>query len=99
MSNQTMPIIHLNGTSAKVLARGYCQAHKYIKTAIRVVEEIEFNSRDYYLVPGLWEKAVVERKEAVQKLCDAAEHFRAIGEHCYNLELRRGESVTGRIKP
>jgi hypothetical protein len=44
----TLPSIHLNGTSRKMLAEGYHNAYVAVQGAIRSFAEIEMNGRDYY---------------------------------------------------
>lgn len=76
MENPTLPTIHLNGTSARTLMDGYMPAWDKLNEFIEAWERIEFNSRDYYVIDGAWDKAVEERKShniAIKHLKDYIE--------------------------
>ncbi len=63
MTNPTLPIIHLNGTSRQMLSDGYLNAHRKLLEAINAFSEIEFNPRDYYVDgPDRWPRAREQRR-------------------------------------
>ncbi len=81
MTNITLPIIHLNGTSAEDLLKGNLAASDACSDAINAIGLAEFNGRDYYPVPGAWDKAVAERTAHVQAIRAAKDYFMAIAMH------------------
>lgn len=64
----TLPIVHLNGTSARDLTEGYWHAAVAVSDALAAIGKIEFNARDYYPVEGLWDAALKERGAQVLAL-------------------------------
>lgn len=81
-STITMPFIHMNGTSAETLLNDNCNARAAIMEALDTIARMEFNGRDYYPVPGSFEKARKERSKHVMAVMNAAAYFEAIAEHC-----------------
>jgi hypothetical protein len=74
----TLPTVHLNGTSKAELQDGYYKAYIAVKDALRALENIEFNARDYYVQePGAWNKARAERIEQAEKLQAVANYLDA----------------------
>lgn len=78
MTELTLPTVHLNGTSRKMLADGYFAAYRKLQDAIRSFGEIEHNARDYYVQgSGAWPQAAEQRVQmrehlnAVQKYLEA----------------------------
>ena len=68
-SDLTLPTVHMNGTSRKMLAEGYFEAWNRLNEAIDAFNKIEFNARDYYVQPeGAWAKARTERDCAAAHL-------------------------------
>lgn len=78
-----LPIIHMNGTSAKTLLEDYREAMNAVQAAKEALQKVEFNARDYYPEPGLWDKALQERREMFEKLTGVYEDLQAIAVHCY----------------
>lgn len=78
----TLPTIHLNGTSANSLYESYDGARREIRRAICAFNLIEFNRRDYYPVPGSWEKALEERQKHYQMLEEIDVYLLTVMEHC-----------------
>lgn len=54
----TMPVIHLNGTSAEDLLEGYVEAKRAVDAAYDAVMKSNPNGRDYYLKPGTLSQAI-----------------------------------------
>jgi len=53
-----LPIVHLNGTSHRILADGWNNAGEALEDFITAYEQIEFNARDYYVQgPEAWSVA------------------------------------------
>ena len=78
MTELTLPTVHLNGTSRKMLADGYFAAYRKLQDAIRSFGEIEHNARDYYVQgPGAWHQASAERRVIGLKLNDVHEYITA----------------------
>jgi hypothetical protein len=77
----TLPVIHLNGTSASMLAREYSEAGVAVLNAIETLSKVEFHSRDYYVAPGTWEKARAEQQERFRQLHQIKEELFAISAH------------------
>ena len=48
-NNYTLPAVHLNGTSRKMLAEGYQSAYSKLIEFRDAFHSIEFNPRDYYV--------------------------------------------------
>jgi len=78
MTESTLPTVHLNGTSRKMLADGYFEAWNRLNEAIAAFNAIEFNCRDYYVQPpGAWAQASTERDEAARKLHEVHKYLEA----------------------
>lgn len=77
-SDLTLPTVHLNGTSRKMLAEGYQAAYTKLQETLRAFQSIEFNARDYYVQDDdAYRIAVHQRGVAFQKLCDARDYLEA----------------------
>lgn len=58
----TLPTVHLNGTSRKMLADGYHEAHRKALDLLEAFGSIEHNARDYYVQsPNAYSKSRAER--------------------------------------
>lgn len=67
------PIIHLNGTSKERLLDALGEAYNAIKvTAYDALRETAPNGRDYYLQPGLLEKATAQHLRRLAVLDELA---------------------------
>lgn len=64
----TLPIIHSNGTSKERLIEGLMEASSALTIAEKTLLQTAPNARDYYLVPGLLQKAEAEHYVRLQKL-------------------------------
>ena len=74
----TLPTVHMNGTSRKMLAEGYQEAYSKLQEAIAAFNNIEFNCRDYYVQPeGAWPKARTERDCAAAHLLQVRDYLEA----------------------
>jgi hypothetical protein len=80
--NPIMPIIHVNGTSAKDLRDAYLLAMEAVEAAREALRKIEFNARDYYPVDGLWKKARAEMVHRHEVLQDLKDELEAIAVYC-----------------
>jgi hypothetical protein len=71
-----LPIVHLNGTDRKDLFDGYDKADDVASKLQRsLIRDITFHQRDYYVIPGQWERAVKERDEVLNKLADIRDYI------------------------
>jgi len=77
----TLPTIHLNGTSPSTLLRDYADAGFAINAAVERLLKVEFHSRDYYPVPGSWDRACDERRKILQGLREAQRYCEAHVQH------------------
>ena len=80
----TLPIVHLNGTSARDLTEGYLECARAISEALGAIRKLEFNWRDYYPKPGSWELARSEMVCRIESLEDMKGEFETIAMHCSN---------------
>lgn len=76
------PTIHSNGTSPEMLRRGYSEARLAVDAAIRALENIEFNARDYYPQgPAAWRQARQEMQGRFDHLRMTAAELATLEEH------------------
>jgi hypothetical protein len=92
----TMPVIHMNGTSPDTLLEDNCNIARAINAAMDAIQKAEFNGRDYYTVPGSFEKALAERKVHLTALKAAEQYFFAIAEHCSDAVAEREKRKSGK---
>jgi hypothetical protein len=75
------PTIHLNGTSAGSLAEQYADASAKVRDAIRSLEAIDVNGRDYYPQGNdAFGLAIIEHKARIKKLIDVRDELYGISE-------------------
>ena len=75
----TAPVLNLNGTSAETLLEEYQDAYSAILKALRVVQQVTVNGRDYQTAPhGTYEKARAEHLARLEKLQSIVLDFSAI---------------------
>lgn len=89
MNAPTMPTIHMNGTSVDDLLNDNIEARRAIEDALDRIQKMEFNGRDYYPVPGSFEKARDERMVHLTALRAASDYFLKIAEHCSDAQCER----------
>ena len=89
MNPITLPTIHLNGTSPETLLEDNINCARACNQALDIILKAEFNARDYYPVPGSWERALAERTTHLRAIKAAADHFFAIAEHCSDVVAER----------
>jgi len=71
-----MPTVHLNGTSHKMLSRGYEEAYFALKAFAKAFGFVEFNARDYYPQgPEAWTEAADARIEMNEKIRDLVKYI------------------------
>lgn len=65
-----LPRVHLNGTGRRMLTEDYSRAQDTLHAAITDMAKIEFNARDYYILPDpdAFHKARKKRDEMFAKL-------------------------------
>ena len=81
MSATIFPTIHTNGTNKFRLLGGYSEARLAIFDAMKKVEAIEFNARDYYPQGSdAWIKAVAEYNDRFESLSKIADEIHLIME-------------------
>lgn len=69
MNKPVIPCIHLNGTPGDRLCDQYYAARRALHDAGELIQNIEFNARDYYpLGPEAWDQATKERQALQAKL-------------------------------
>lgn len=74
----TLPSIHMNGTSQRMLLDGYKDISKAFRQMEKAIQGVEFNARDYYVRDGAWEQAKAEFHDATRKIREAKEYFDAV---------------------
>lgn len=80
----TLPTIHPNGTSRKMLCEGYDKAAERLHDFLDAWGDTEFNARDYYVNgPDSWSAAVDERLEINKKISDIHNYIQKIREHIH----------------
>jgi hypothetical protein len=62
------PIVHLNGTSKASLLEGYSEILDALRKAETALYSNGPNGRDYYLKPGLFEKAVAQHRSRIEAI-------------------------------
>jgi hypothetical protein len=91
----TLPTIHLNGTSPQMLLEGYQAARLAVGDAIRALEAIEFNSRDYYPQgPGAWNSASWQMTKRRELLESVQTELATIEMHCQDkIDAREAQKL------
>jgi len=92
----TIPFIHSTGTGPQCLLDDNLNARNAIEDALRVIQKMEFNARDYYPVEGSWDKAKAERLTHIESLRNASQYFLAIAEHCSDVISQREGEIASR---
>jgi hypothetical protein len=69
-----LPVLHMNGTSKKMLLEGYENVETQILALIDEMQKVEFNARDYY-VNDSWQKARAEREEILLEIKQIQSYF------------------------
>lgn len=74
-----LPRVHLNGTGRKMLSEDYSKAQDTLHAAITDMAAIEFNARDYYILPDpdAYRKACAKRDEMFAKLQEVEQYLLA----------------------
>jgi len=81
----TLPTIHSNGTSKKMLTDGYDLAADTLEDFIAAYGSVEFNARDYYVQgPDAWTKALKEREAMNAKIRDVKNYLTEIRQHLHS---------------
>ena len=84
-SEITMPTVHLNGTSEKMLMEGYRAAFEACSKALDALHEIEFHPRDYYPQgQEAWEKAHSENCSRIARISSVKNELLTIAMHVMN---------------
>jgi hypothetical protein len=78
------PIIHLNGSSAERLIDDISNLLVSLHTTIEKLAQTTPHQRDYYLKPGLWEKAIEAHRERVATLVDMKLEYELLVESILN---------------
>jgi len=74
----TLPTVHLNGTSRKMLTEGYQNAYRKLIEFRDAFSRIEHNARDYYVQgPDAWRKACHQRDVQRQRIADLMTYLEA----------------------
>ena len=66
----TLPIVHLNGTSAAELVRVRSDAYDAIQAALEAMRHVAPNGRDYYPEPGRMEIAQEQHERRCRVLAN-----------------------------
>ena len=78
----TLPTVHNNGTSRKMLADSYEKAFRATLKAMDAFHEVEFNGRDYYTQEaGAMDAANEQRRVQAQALDGVKKYLEAHLEH------------------
>ena len=76
------PTLHSNGTSPEMLRRGYEDARLAVGAAIRAMERLEFNARDYYPQgPAAWHQASAEQSQRYSRLLTVQTELEKLENH------------------
>lgn len=80
----TLPIVHMNGTSARDLTEGYCDAASAVDAAMDALAKAGPNGRDYYCSPdgNALDNALAEHRARLVKLNDVKTELNALALHC-----------------
>jgi len=82
MNNLVLPLIHSNGTSPDELYRDYRAAMDACRAAVKALEAVEFNARDYYVIgPNAFASARNDRAFIFEGLSSAADYCLAHAMH------------------
>lgn len=74
----TLPTVHLNGTSRKMLSIDYGNAYEKLIEFREAFASIEFNARDYYVQgPSAFSQARTERDREFQRIGDLMSYLEA----------------------
>tara|TARA_R110000868_G_scaffold93805_2_gene259390 strand:+ start:9397 stop:9639 length:243 start_codon:yes stop_codon:yes gene_type:complete len=80
----------MNGTGARMLLEGYCEASVAVQAAIDAMSRVEFDWRDYYVQPQeVWSRAVTEHASRFQRLHAVKAELDSIAEHVANTGHKR----------
>lgn len=81
-----LPVIHLNGTSARQLRDGYAEAHLAVAEAIEKIEACDpTHSRDYYPSgPDAWKRAQEASRKRYMDLQRVKAEFLKLAAHAQN---------------
>ena len=86
----TLPTVHLNGTSAKDLFEGWKNFMEKLEDALEEAKKIEFNARDYYVQGNhAWPAAHDEFRAMLVAINDAKEKALAVCIHVQDIMLRK----------
>ena len=90
------PLLHSNGTGAKMLSDGYDEADVALNELEEKFGRIEFNARDYY-PKGMdtWNQAVNERTVILEKIREIKEYLDAQRISIYD-QIAEREARSGR---
>jgi hypothetical protein len=83
----TLPIVHMNGTSARDLTEGYVEAARAVDDAIdALAKHASPNGRDYYCSPdgNALDNALAEHRARLVKLNDVKTELNALALHCHH---------------
>ena len=77
-----LPTIHMNGTSARELLEGYCNAISAIHDALEALARTAPNGRDYYPQgPNACAQADAEHNDRKHALIKVMNELQALAEH------------------
>ena len=79
-TGQTLPILHMNGTSRGALLQQRCDAGKAVRVARSALADMEPNPRDYYTNPGRYERAMAQYRSRATMLGDLLQDLQAEAE-------------------
>jgi hypothetical protein len=65
-----VPIIHLNGTSPDRLCEALSDVYYSASQLMEVLKQAAPNGRDYYPMPGLFDKACEQHRARMQSVTD-----------------------------
>jgi len=94
MSDPILPVVHLNGTHVDELIVNRLDLAGALRQAVQAVERFGPNARDYYVVPGLWDKALAQqaaRLRALRGILDeVAQEIQTLSDIRDERQARRG---------
>ena len=89
--SQTLPTIHINGSSPKDLFENACEALGALRKAIQAVEETSPNGRDYYPQgDGAIAVAISEHCDRIKRIQSVIADLQTLAEHIADAKAARG---------
>lgn len=83
-SKVVTPQIHINGSSARSLAKDYMDALTTLDDALEMLKKTAPNGRDYQHDPSKLREATAQWRGHMTNIQNAKAYFEILAEHCVN---------------